>query len=139
MSARPITNPHLRVSDAERTEVAELLKRHCADGRLDSVEFEARLDRALRAKTRADLAGLFDDLPSLEAPQPSRRPPGGRPRGPRSTLWLVAAITLVAMLAVSAVSAAWSFAPWRVPWVIVIVIAFALWRRGHHYGRRRYY
>jgi hypothetical protein len=138
VNARPIANPHLRVSDAERSEVAELLKRHCADGRLDSIEFEGRLDRALRAKTRADLAGLFDDLPGLEPPGPPRRPTRGGPRGPRSTLWLVAAVTVVALLVTSAVSAAWSFARWRVPWVLVIVVALVLWRRCHHHGRGYY-
>ena len=68
-----VTDPHLRVSDAERNEVAERLSRHFADGRLDQSEFGARLDRATRAKTRGDLAGLFDDLPRLaDEPSPPR-------------------------------------------------------------------
>ena len=54
----------LRVSDAERNEVADKLSRHFADGRLDEVEFKERLDAAMSAKTQADLAGLFDDLPA---------------------------------------------------------------------------
>ena len=55
----------LRVSDAERNEVAEKLSRHFADGRLDQAEFKTRLDRALGAVTRGDLDGLFHDLPRL--------------------------------------------------------------------------
>jgi hypothetical protein len=53
----------MRVSDAERSQVADRLARHYADGRLDDAEFEARLDRAMRAKTRSDLIGLLADLP----------------------------------------------------------------------------
>src|SRR5580698_8511579 len=55
----------LRASDAERNEVADRLSRHFADGRLDQIEFKARLDRAMGATTRGDLGGLFDDLPAL--------------------------------------------------------------------------
>ena len=33
------------------------------DGRLDAAEFKERLDQAMSAKTRADLAGLLTDLP----------------------------------------------------------------------------
>ncbi|MBV9208141.1 MAG: DUF1707 domain-containing protein [Actinobacteria bacterium] len=54
---------HLRVSDAERQAVTDRLAAHFGDGRLDHAEFDERVGRAMSAKTRADLAGLFDDLP----------------------------------------------------------------------------
>jgi len=47
----------LRASDAERNEVADRLSRHFAEGRLDQVEFKARLDRAIGATTRAISTG----------------------------------------------------------------------------------
>ena len=53
----------LRVSDAERTEVADLLSQHYGDGQLDQAEFDQRLDQAMQAKTYRDLSGLFADLP----------------------------------------------------------------------------
>jgi hypothetical protein len=53
----------MRVSDADRAVVADRLARHFGDGRLDKAEFDQRLDRALRAKTRADLIALLRDLP----------------------------------------------------------------------------
>jgi hypothetical protein len=53
----------MRVSDADRAVVADRLSRHFGDGRLDKAEFDHRLDRALRAKTRADLISLLSDLP----------------------------------------------------------------------------
>jgi hypothetical protein len=67
----------MRVSDAERSQVAERLSRHYADGRLDDAEFEARLDRAMRATTRADLLGLFADLPEKgpDTVSPTTGPP----------------------------------------------------------------
>jgi hypothetical protein len=54
---------NMRVSDAERAEVADRLGRHFADGRLDQAEFDERISRAMAAKTVGDLRGMFDDLP----------------------------------------------------------------------------
>jgi len=62
------SDQHLRVSDAERQTVTDRLAQHFADGRLDQAEFDARVDKAMNAKTRADLTGLFDDLPETGAP-----------------------------------------------------------------------
>ena len=61
------SDQHIRVSDAERNAVAELLGQHYADGRLDQAEFDERVGRTMAAKTRGDLAGLFDDLPETES------------------------------------------------------------------------
>lgn len=61
-----VPNAELRVSDAERQEIAEVLSRHFADGRLDDAEFNERVSTAMAAKTRGDLAGLLADLPPLE-------------------------------------------------------------------------
>src|SRR5262252_836882 len=55
----------VRVSDAERSEVADILSKHYADGRLDQAEFNERVDQAMKARTRADFRGLLDDLPDL--------------------------------------------------------------------------
>jgi GntR family transcriptional regulator len=59
---------HLRVSDAEREAVSSRLAEHLAAGRLDQAEFDDRVRRAMSAKTRADLSGLFADLPETGAP-----------------------------------------------------------------------
>jgi uncharacterized protein DUF1707 len=69
------SDQHIRVSDAERNAVAELLGQHYADGRLDQAEFDDRIARTMAAKTRGDLAGLFDDLPETG-------PSGAGPAGP---------------------------------------------------------
>jgi Flp pilus assembly protein TadB len=113
----------LRVSDAERNEVADRLSRHFADGRLDQVEFKARLDRAMGAVTRGDLNGLFDDLPSL-ADQPSPPKPGRR-----LFLPAVALAVLVAVAVGSTVSTI------HVSWLLVVLVGIFLWRRAGHHRR----
>ncbi len=65
---------NVRIGDAERTEVADRLAKHFGDGRLDDTEFSDRLDRAMRAKTMAELTELLADLPETE---PFPAPPGG--------------------------------------------------------------
>src|SRR2546423_7151070 len=54
----------LRASDEEREQTADALRRHYAAGRIHADEFEERVDRAYRAKTRGDLDALVIDLPS---------------------------------------------------------------------------
>ena len=74
------SDQHIRVSDADRNAVAELLGQHYADGRLDQAEFDERVSRAMAAKTRGDLEGIFDDLPDLGHGAPVAG--GGMPAGP---------------------------------------------------------
>jgi hypothetical protein len=58
-----VTSDTLRIGDAERNQVAEELKRHCADGRLTLDEYSERLDEVFAARTYADLARALRDLP----------------------------------------------------------------------------
>ena len=82
------SDQHLRVSDAEREAVRGRLAEHFAAGRLDRAQFDDRVGRAMSAKTRADLRGLFADLSETRAPAVPDLPPGGGgtpgngPRGP---------------------------------------------------------
>ncbi|GAA4233038.1 hypothetical protein FHR32_004338 [Streptosporangium album] len=62
MPADPPSSPALRASDADRDRVIELLRVAVADGRLDPVEFDERLDAALAARTIDALAPLITDL-----------------------------------------------------------------------------
>ena len=73
-------NQHLRVSDADRSAVADLLARHYGDGRLDQAEFDERVTRAMAAKTGGDFQGLLDDLPDLpDAPSDTAGEPAPPP------------------------------------------------------------
>jgi hypothetical protein len=68
-------DPNMRIGDAERADVADRLAKHYSDGRLDHAEFSERLDRAMKAKTMAELGGLLADLPETE-PLPAPVPIG---------------------------------------------------------------
>jgi hypothetical protein len=76
----------MRVGDAERMAIADRLAKHFVDGRLDETEFDARLDRAMRATTMADLTGLLTDLPDDEPAQPQPQPPAAAQRHQRQML-----------------------------------------------------
>jgi hypothetical protein len=54
----------LRISDAERHQVAELLREAAGDGRIDLEELDQRLEAAYAAKTYADLVPITLDLPT---------------------------------------------------------------------------
>jgi GntR family transcriptional regulator len=81
VSGGAYSDQHLRVSDAEREAVCGRLAEHFAAGRLDQAEFDDRVGRAMRAKTRGDLSGLFADLSETGAPAGPGLPRGGGPPG----------------------------------------------------------
>jgi len=96
----------LRAGHADRERVVEALKDAFVDGRLTRDEFGARADRALAARTRADLAALTADLPDAPsrpaaAPAGPARPPAPVRRWPlarasaKSALCLVLASALI--------------------------------------------
>jgi hypothetical protein len=122
------TTTNLRVSDAERNEVADRLSRHFADGRIDQGEFKERLDAAMAAKTQGDLVGLFNDLPPLDAERPS--PPSRHRR-------LVLFVLMVVILALAAGSTFSVLHMVRIPWLLVAVVALLLWHRAG--GRHRFH
>ena len=117
----------MRVSDAERQEVADRLAEHFASGRLDPAEFDDRVGRAMGAKTRADLGGLFADLPDAGAPVVAPQLPRRRHRHPILLLAAVVALVVVATHVVG-----WIFVPWL--WIGFLVVA-VLFLTGH-LGRR---
>jgi DUF1707 SHOCT-like domain/Cell wall-active antibiotics response LiaF, C-terminal len=53
----------LRISDADRERVAELLRTAAGDGRLDIEELQERLELAYAAKTYGELVPITQDLP----------------------------------------------------------------------------
>src|SRR3954465_4277036 len=85
----------LRASDAERERVAEALRRHHLDGRLDTEELQARLERAYAARTTGELRPLLADLPGERRAAPDRRAGWSWPARPA----LIAAV--VVLLAVA--------------------------------------
>ena len=115
----PYSDQRLRVSDAERQAVADRLAEHFADGRLDQAEFDERVGQAMNAKTRADLSGLFDDLPEPAAPALPERP-RRRHRHPFLGVVLLVLITVAAAHAVAA-----TFVPWLWIGALAVILLFA--------------
>ena len=97
----------MRVSDADREQVAERLREHFAAGRLTSEELDERVDTALNAKTAGELRAVMADLPepgsvgpraAQQGPDSTYRPVYGYRRGPRLLplgLFLLLAVILL--------------------------------------------
>jgi Domain of unknown function (DUF1707) len=106
---RSSRDPDLRVSQAERDEVAAALARHYAEGRLTIGEYEERVAVALEAKTGRELGPLLADLPAdrRAGDRRGRDRPGGGATGEEST-WpshrVVARVVAVAAVVLLAAS-----------------------------------
>jgi hypothetical protein len=65
----------MRISDADRHRVAEILREAAGEGRLELTELDERLEATYAARTYADLVPITHDLPVQGSPpQPARRP-----------------------------------------------------------------
>jgi hypothetical protein len=77
-------SPPILASDAERERAGELLRQASVEGRITLDEFSQRIERALVARTRDELASVTVDLPQVAPP----RTTGGVAR--RAVRWSVA-------------------------------------------------
>ena len=62
----------LRISDADRDQISNVLAEHAAEGRLTIDDLDRRLGVLYAAQTRAEVAPLVADLPLLVAPGEAR-------------------------------------------------------------------
>jgi hypothetical protein len=103
----------IRIGDAEREAAVTAIGEHYAAGRLDRDELDERIDAAWRARTRADLAVLFADLPSAHRvgrPVPTAQQPAWQGRVPRG----LPARLLILLLIAIVVANSW-------PWLFLLV------------------
>jgi hypothetical protein len=110
----------LRVGDSERETVGEILRQQHLDGRLDTDEFQERLERCLTAKTYAELDELVADFPSPEA----ERDRVGRAWGLRPWPFAFLPLALIAAIAVSGGHLLWL----AFPLFFFFVLRPLLWR-----------
>lgn len=64
-------DPNIRIGDAERDEAISRLRAHHAAGRIDMIEFDDRMEKALEARTAGDLKAIFRDLPDEPFDEPA--------------------------------------------------------------------
>jgi Domain of unknown function (DUF1707) len=123
----------LRISDAERAEVSDLLSKHYGDGRLDQAEFNERLDQAMKAKTYSDLSGLFADLPSTDAETPEASRTMGaiaqhrHRRLPHRALLLILVVVIAALAGHALVFA---LTPWVWIGLLAVIAVYVLRSSG---------
>jgi hypothetical protein len=109
--------PHVRLSDADRDRAAAELAEHYGEGRLTAEEHAERLDAIWTARTRADLAPIFEDLP---------RPASERARRDRARRWRgVPFLPVAAALVVLSIVTHLPF------WILIFFVGCGL------FGRRR--
>jgi hypothetical protein len=119
-------NPALRVSDADREQICARLREAYAEGRLTAEEFHQRTDRALAARTGADLAPLTADLPApAPLPLPANQLPQRRELRRIWTAWASMAILLNAVWILTAITSSDLPAYWPV-WPLGITGALAV-------------
>jgi Domain of unknown function (DUF1707) len=69
----------LRISDADRHQVAEVLREAAGDGRIDLTELDERLEATYAARTYADLVPITLDLPVARPTDLPARPAAAAP------------------------------------------------------------
>src|SRR3954451_8594587 len=69
----------LRISDADRHQVAEVLREAAGEGRIDLTELDERLEATYAARTYADLVPITLDLPVAASSELPARPAAAAP------------------------------------------------------------
>jgi hypothetical protein len=127
----------MRIGDAERNEMSEMLSKHYSDGRLDAAEFQERLDKAMSAKTRGELSGLLADLPNLKAPAEASPPPPVRHRPRVLRLVVLAVIVFWVLSLVAATSRFFWFGGLHLHWLLILLVVVFLWGRDRRHRHWR--
>jgi hypothetical protein len=136
--SKPAQKTPLRIGDAERDRAIAELGDHFSAGRLNTEEFEQRVDEAIKARFNDDLEPLFVDLP--RTPEPSMEPRSNQRSDAylawSPVLWFAPMLVVCAVVAAVLLSAPWLV--WMFLWLFLITGFFR--RRRHQFGPpRRYY
>lgn len=125
------TASQLRVGDAERERAADQLAEHHAAGRLTVTELDERLDAALSARTRSDLATTLADLPVLAPDRPLVTPSRSVVTrvDPGWTAHLTSYLAVIAGLWLI-----WALTGFGHPWPVWPMLGWGLGLLGHRTG-----
>ena len=95
--------PDVRIGDAERHTVAEILRQAAGEGRLTLEELDERLEAAYGATTAGELVPLTADLPAPYSATPAApvrpvvSPGGGLPATPERHLAIMGGLLLLSI------------------------------------------
>lgn len=120
-----------RISDADRNEVIERLRRHTSEGRLTLDEFESRLAEVHAAKTGDELRYALRELPAAPA-----RGFGPYGRGHPSHRWFLPLPLVVLAVAIAVVVLTPAPFP-LIPIAVWSVVALTVLRRRRHWSHHR--
>ena len=110
---------------------------HFAAGRLNTEEFEERVDKAITARFNDDLEPLFIDLPRMPEPAVEARSNRAEAHLAWSPMvWLAPLLVVCAVVTAVILSAPWLV--WMFLWVFLITRLFRH-RRGYFGQPRRYH
>lgn len=131
-SGGPVGDRDLRVSDAEREHVGQLLQRAVGLGMLSLGEFTERMDTALAAKTRGELNSVLVDLPGVRliGEPPATRMGYGAGTGRRPEPTDIAAATMAAPGPTAIIRGRMSGVTRRGPWQVAPVLHLNSWLSG---------
>ena len=125
MSDLTVPSDQLRVGDAERERVADLLAEHHAAGRLTLAELDERLTTTWSARTRAELTAPLVDLPAA----PRTQAPVVRRSSPAEIGFRVHLASYVAV--VLGLWLIWPLTGAGYPWPIWTMLGWGLGVLGH--------
>ncbi len=128
---------NMRISDAERQEVADRLRDALGEGRLELSEFDERVQSAYQAKTYRELTPLTADLPSAPMPLSIARRNGGPVTAAEASRRAAALLSMVfvfiALGVLVSVASGGTVLPF---WPLFIFAFWGLSRRAGHYNGR---
>jgi hypothetical protein len=137
MESKPVHKTPLRIGDSERDRAIAALGDHFAAGRLNTEEFEERVDKAITARFNDDLEPLFIDLPRMPEPAVEARSNHAEAHLAWSPMvWLAPLLVVCAVVTAVILSAPWLV--WMFLWVFLITRLFRH-RRGYFGQPRRYH
>ncbi len=125
---------NMRISDAERQEVADRLRDALGEGRLELTEFDERVQSAYQAKTYRELVPLTADLPSSPMPLAVARRNANPAEASRRAMALLSMVfVFIALGVLVSVASGGTVVPF---WPLFIFAFWGLSRRSGRYNGR---
>jgi Domain of unknown function (DUF1707) len=124
--------PRLRASDAEREQIAQILRTAMTEGRLTLEEGEERLGAVYAARFRDELGPLTTDLPDG-----GRRSPAESPQDRAADRSYLSRHATVVVLIAAILTGAWALSGAQFFWPVIPLIFLSIGLARHaRYGRR---